>query len=127
MSSSIKIENLSHSFKKQNIFNNMSLNFEKNKIYGLLGKNGAGKTTLLNIMVNQLIQNEGEIEILGKNPKEDIKVLEEVCIVREKEFYSPDFKVGQIFEFSSSFYKSYDKGLEKELCKYFDLNTKKKV
>ncbi|WP_236873798.1 ATP-binding cassette domain-containing protein, partial [Clostridioides difficile] len=34
----------------------MSLNFEKNKIYGLLGKNGAGKTTLLNIMVNQLIQ-----------------------------------------------------------------------
>ncbi|HBG4644048.1 TPA: ABC transporter ATP-binding protein [Clostridioides difficile] len=126
MSSSIKIENLSHSFKKQNIFNNMSLNFEKNKIYGLLGKNGAGKTTLLNIMVNQLIQNEGEIEILGKNPKENIKVLEEVCIVREKEFYSPDFKVGQIFEFSSSFYKSYDKGLEEELCKYFDLNTKKK-
>ncbi len=29
MSSSIKIENLSHSFKKQNIFNNMSLSFEK--------------------------------------------------------------------------------------------------
>ncbi|WP_334295454.1 ATP-binding cassette domain-containing protein, partial [Clostridioides difficile] len=29
----------------------MSLNFEKKKIYGLLGKNGAGKTTLLNIMV----------------------------------------------------------------------------
>ncbi|MGO0807429.1 CoA transferase, partial [Clostridioides difficile] len=25
-----------------------------------------------------------------------------------------------------SFYKSYDKGLEEELCKYFDLNTKKK-
>ncbi|HAU5219000.1 TPA: ABC transporter ATP-binding protein, partial [Clostridioides difficile] len=38
MSSSIKIENLYHSFKKQNVFNNMSLNFEKNKIYGLLGK-----------------------------------------------------------------------------------------
>lgn len=44
-----------------------------------------------------------------------------------KEFYSPDFKVGQIFEFSSSFYKSYDKGLEEELCKYFDLNTKKSI
>lgn len=28
--------------------------------------------------------------------------------------------------FSSSFYKSYDKGLEEKLCKYFDLNTKKK-
>ena len=86
MSSSIKIENLSHSFKKQNIFNNMSLNFEKNKIYGLLGKNGAGTTTLLNIMVNQLIQNEGEIEILGKNPKEDIKVLEKFVSSGKKNF-----------------------------------------
>lgn len=126
MSSSIKIKNLSHSFKKQKIFSNMSLNFEENKIYGLLGKNGAGKTTLLNIMVNQLIQNEGDIEILGNNLKEDVKVLEEVCVVREKEFYSSDFKVSQVFEFSSSFYKNYDKGLEEELCKYFDLNTKKK-
>lgn len=126
MSSSIKIKNLSHSFKKQKVFSNMSLNFEANKIYGLLGKNGAGKTTLLNIIVNQLIQSEGEIEILGNNLKEDVKVLEEVCIVREKEFYSPDFKVSQIFEYSSSFYKNYDKRLEEELCKYFDLNTKKK-
>lgn len=126
MNNSIKIKNLSHSFKKQKVFSNMSINFETNKIYGLLGKNGAGKTTLLNIIVNQLVQNEGEIEILGKNLKEDIEVLEEVCIVREKEFYSPDFKVSQIFEYSSNFYKNYNKGLEEELCKYFDLNTKKK-
>nr|UWI51540.1 ABC transporter ATP-binding protein [Clostridioides difficile] len=126
MSNSIRIKNLSHSFKKQKIFDNVSLNFEENKIYGLLGKNGAGKTTLLNIIVNQLIQNEGDIEISGKNIKEDLKVLEDICIVREKEFYNSDFKVGQIFEFSSSFYKNYDKILEEKLCKYFDLNIKKK-
>ncbi|MCC0694380.1 ABC transporter ATP-binding protein [Clostridioides sp. ES-S-0048-02] len=126
MSNSIRIKNLSHSFKKQKIFDNMSLNFEENKIYGLLGKNGAGKTTLLNIIVNQLIQSEGDIEISGKNIKEDLKVLEDICIVREKEFYNSDFKVGQIFEFSSSFYKNYDKALEEKLCKYFDLNIKKK-
>lgn len=126
MSNSIRIKNLSHSFKKQKIFDNMSLNFEENKIYGLLGKNGAGKTTLLNIIVNQLIQNEGDIEISGKNIKEDLKVLEDICIVREKEFYNSDFKVGQIFEFSSNFYKNYDKTLEEKLCKHFDLNIKKK-
>ncbi|MCC0640219.1 MULTISPECIES: ABC transporter ATP-binding protein [unclassified Clostridioides] len=126
MSNSIRIKNLSHSFKKQKIFDNVSLNFEENKIYGLLGKNGAGKTTLLNIIVNQLIQSEGDIEISGKNIKEDLKVLEDICIVREKEFYNSDFKVGQIFEFSSSFYKNYDKALEEKLCKYFDLNIKKK-
>ncbi|MGO0884769.1 ATP-binding cassette domain-containing protein [Clostridioides difficile] len=126
MSNSIRIKNLSHSFKKQKIFDNMSLNFEENKIYGLLGKNGAGKTTLLNIIVNQLIQNEGDIEISGKNIKEDLKVLEDICIVREKEFYNSDFKVGQIFEFSSNFYKNYDKILEEKLCKHFDLNIKKK-
>ncbi len=32
---------------KRNVFEDFSLKFEENRIYGLLGKNGMGKSTML--------------------------------------------------------------------------------
>lgn len=46
----IEISNITKSFGKNIVLENISLNFEENKIYGLLGRNGVGKTTLLKII-----------------------------------------------------------------------------
>ena len=46
MDLAIEIKNLNHSFGKKIICNNMNINFEYGKIYGLLGKNGTGKSTV---------------------------------------------------------------------------------
>lgn len=126
MGDAIKITDLSHSFKEQLVLDNISVNFEKNKIYGLLGKNGSGKTTLLNIIVNQLLSKSGDIEILGINIKDNVEVLDNICIVREKEFYNIEIKVKNIFKMYSYFYHNYDKELERQLCDYFNINTKKR-
>ncbi|MBO3445319.1 ABC transporter ATP-binding protein [Clostridium sp. CCUG 7971] len=126
MGDAIKITDLSHSFKEQLVLDNVSINFEKNKIYGLLGKNGSGKTTLLNIIANQLLSKSGYIEILGINIKDNVEVLDNICIVREKEFYNTEIKVKNIFKMYSYFYHNYDKELEKQLCDYFNINTKKR-
>ena len=45
MDLAIEIKDLNHSFGKKIICNNMNINFEYGKIYGLLGKNGTGKST----------------------------------------------------------------------------------
>lgn len=42
----IKIENLSKSYGTKQVLQNISINFEKGKVYGIVGENGAGKTTL---------------------------------------------------------------------------------
>ncbi len=42
----ITIENLSKSFGTKIILENINLNFEKGKVYGIVGENGSGKTTL---------------------------------------------------------------------------------
>ena len=61
---SIKLENLSYSFKKKkeifNVLNNISLEFETNKIHVILGKSGSGKTTLLKC-ISGLYNYEGHI------------------------------------------------------------------
>ena len=102
----------------------MNINFEYGKIYGLLGKNGTGKSTLINLIGNQLVCKSGEIKIFGKTVKEDISVLEDICIVREKEFFLKDYKVKSIFNMHSKFYKNYDYNLQNKLCRLFEINEK---
>ena len=54
MDLAIEIKDLNHSFGKKIICNNMNINFEYGKIYGLLGKNGTGKSTLINLYVKMV-------------------------------------------------------------------------
>ena len=96
MDLAIEIKDLNHSFGKKIICNNMNINFEYGKIYGLLGKNGTGKSTLINLIGNQLVCKNGEIKIFGKSAKDDISILENICIVREKEFFLKDYKIKNI-------------------------------
>ncbi|MFA5411263.1 MAG: ABC transporter ATP-binding protein [Candidatus Omnitrophota bacterium] len=44
----------------------ISLNSEKGKILGIIGRNGAGKTTLLNIIAGVLSSTEGKVNIKGR-------------------------------------------------------------
>ncbi|MEG0857936.1 MAG: ABC transporter ATP-binding protein [Terrisporobacter sp.] len=124
MEIAIEVKNVSHNFKDKIICDEICVNFEKNKIYGLLGKNGAGKSTLINIITNQLLCKSGDIKIFGKSPKEDISVLDEICVVREKEFFQKEWKVKDIFKSYSYFYKNYDYDLQERLCKLFEINPK---
>ncbi|RDY26380.1 ABC transporter ATP-binding protein [Romboutsia weinsteinii] len=124
MELAIEIKNVSHSFGEEVICDNISIGFETNKIYGLLGKNGTGKTTLINIIANQLLCDMGEVKIFGKTPTEDIKVLDGLCIVREKEFYEQEYKVKDMFKSYSYFYENYDHKLQEKLCKIFEINPK---
>lgn len=131
MDYAIEIKNLNQNFKEKVVCNNMNLNFEKNKIYGLLGKNGAGKTTLINMISHQLIPRDGEIKIMGKSPKEDISVLDNICVVREKEIISSngsntEAKVKEILKSYSYFFENYDYKLQDKLCKLFEINPKLK-
>ncbi|MBK1468304.1 ATP-binding cassette domain-containing protein [Parvimonas parva] len=55
------LKKLSHSFENFSIYVE-NINFDKGKIYALIGKNGAGKTTLMNAITKNLNLN-GNIEM----------------------------------------------------------------
>ena len=46
----IQVKHLVKSFKTATVLNDISLNFERGKIHGLIGRNGSGKTMLLKCM-----------------------------------------------------------------------------
>ena len=61
----IKLIEISKSFKSKKALNNVNIEFKSNRINGLLGPNGSGKTTLFNIVAGFLSPDNGQI-ILDK-------------------------------------------------------------
>lgn len=61
----LKTTDLCKSFKGQMAVNNVSLNIQRNSVYGLLGPNGAGKSTTLKMITGILKPTSGSIEFDG--------------------------------------------------------------
>lgn len=70
----LKTTGLCKEFKKQTAVNHVSLNIERNSIYGLLGPNGAGKSTTLKMITGILKPTQGTITFDGhKWKREDLQ------------------------------------------------------
>ena len=67
MPCSIDVKNLSKSFGNICAVDDVSFSAYPSQIMALLGPNGAGKSTLMNMIAGFLSQNNGKIEIFGKN------------------------------------------------------------
>ncbi len=52
-------DHINKSFNEKKVLQDVSITFEKGKIYGLLGRNGAGKTTLFNCISKELPMDSG--------------------------------------------------------------------
>ncbi|MEL6987093.1 MAG: ATP-binding cassette domain-containing protein [Bacteroidota bacterium] len=67
----IKIKGIDFKFpKSQLLFNDLNLQLETGKIYGLLGKNGVGKSTLLKLINGFLFPKQGHIKVGDFDPKD---------------------------------------------------------
>lgn len=63
----IKINNLNKSYGELEVFHNLNIDFNENRITGILGSSGCGKTTLLNIISGLVDYDSGDIN--GVNTK----------------------------------------------------------
>jgi len=64
----IKVDKLSFNYGTVPCLQNISMDLQEGKIYGLLGENGVGKTTLLTLLCGLKKPTHGSIETDGKNP-----------------------------------------------------------
>ena len=56
---------LSKSYKKRQVVQNVDVQVESGEIVGLLGPNGAGKTTTLNMLTGDIAPTGGEAYVAG--------------------------------------------------------------
>jgi len=127
MKNRIEIKNLTKNFGKTCALDNISLTFEQNKIYGLLGRNGAGKSTLLNILSNRIFADSGSISIDDETTVDNDVALSKIFIMSEKTYYPETMKIKKAIAWSKSFYPDFDEAYAFDLAKQFDLNVNKTV
>ena len=63
------VKNLKKNFEKKEVLKDINFEFEKGKIYGLLGRNGAGKTTFFNCLNEDLPIDSGNFFLEDKEIK----------------------------------------------------------
>ena len=54
MEYAIRLKGLTKSFQKEKVLKNITHDFEKGKIHGIMGFNGSGKTVQKDLMLNQM-------------------------------------------------------------------------
>ena len=63
----LSLENISFSYGKTPVLRDVSYEFEKGKMYCIIGKSGAGKTTLLSLLSGLAAPSSGRILYEGKD------------------------------------------------------------
>lgn len=66
---------ISKSFGATKALNEISFNVNESELFGFIGPDGAGKTTLFRIITTLLLQDEGDMKVLGMNSRTDYKEL----------------------------------------------------
>lgn len=120
----ITLDKVTKQYGKQTVLKNITLQFEENKIYGLLGRNGVGKSTLLKMISAQIFQTSGEILVDEKDPFKNPDAREKICFVKESGFGAP-LKVKKIFEYAKDMYPNWDEGFKERLLAHFKVPVNK--
>lgn len=63
----VKITKVNKNYNEINVLKNLSMNFEKGKVSGILGPSGCGKSTILKLISGLELQQNGDILNLSNN------------------------------------------------------------
>lgn len=85
----IKVKNCSLTLRNNDILKNVSAEFEKGKIHGLIGRNGSGKTMLMKCICGFVKPTSGEITVNEKVVGRDCDFPDSVGIIIETPGFVP--------------------------------------
>ena len=127
---SLHCENIVKAYGGKEVLQDVTLDLQPGKIYGLIGRNGAGKTTLLSILSAQNPATRGTVTLDGEPVWENRKSLAKICFSRELNANGESgiaaMKAKEYLRIASTYYEDWNKALEERLVKLFDLNVKKR-
>lgn len=87
----ISVKDATKDFKETRALDKVSVNFEKGKIHGIVGRNGSGKTVLMKSICGFMPLTSGIIYVNGKEIGKDIDVPQDVGIIIEAPGFLPNY------------------------------------
>lgn len=124
----IEIKGLERRFGKTEAVAGLNLSVKAGRCYGLFGRNGAGKSTTIKCLLGHLRPTSGSVQVFGLSPLEhEVEVKRSIGYVPEQVAFYPWMTARGVLDFTASFWPRWNRDLEGELLKRFDLDATKKV
>ena len=122
----ITINNLDFSYKNVAVFKNISLEFKKGNIYGLLGENGVGKTTMLKIISGLQFPKNGTCVVDDFIPSERNSYFLQNIFYLPEEVITEDTTPEKFINKIGVFYPRYDHAYFLNLMKELEVDPSRK-
>jgi len=124
----IEIKNLSRRYGKTDAVNGLSLTVRPGRCYGFFGRNGAGKTTTIKCLLNLLRPSGGSVRVFDLDPQHnEVAVKSRLAYVPDAVAFYPWMTVRDTLEYLASFRPHWNRELEADLLKRFQLDPAKKT
>lgn len=123
----IEITNLTKTYGSKKAVDSLSVAFEDDKIYGLLGRNGAGKTTLMQLLAGHSLPTGGKVLIDDETPFNNRNVLQHICLINESNNFTKRLRIKEVLKVSSMFYPNWCQETATRLLAAFHLDPNLKT
>ncbi len=124
----IEIQNLSRRYGKLDAVHGLSLTVRPGRCYGFFGRNGAGKTTTIKCLLNLLRPDSGSVRVFGLDPRKDeVAIKSRLAYVPDFVAFYPWMSISETLEYLASFRKNWNRDIEADLLKRFQLDPKQKA
>jgi ABC-2 type transport system ATP-binding protein len=128
MNSTIQTQNLTKRFGHTEVLRGIDLAVPEGAIYALVGANGAGKTTMIKLMMNIFRPTSGHADVLGIDSQRLAgKAFTRIGYVSENQEMPDSMTVGAMLDYMRPFYPQWDRTLEGQLVRQFDLPVERKL
>ena len=104
MKDTISIKNVSKSFGKKVVLNDINFSVEEGKIYGFIGPSGAGKTTLVKMIMGMDIPDSGSIYLLDEKVP-NLKLLQQTGYMAQSDALYTELTGRENLVFFASLFK----------------------
>jgi ABC-2 type transport system ATP-binding protein len=105
----IDARGLRKAYKNKLALDNTNFRIHPGRIVGLIGPNGAGKTTALKAVLG-LIPFEGELSVLGRDPRtERDELMNDVCFIADVAVLPRWMRVSEAIEFVAGVHPRFDR------------------
>lgn len=91
MEYAIKVVNLSKKFGNFTVINDISMEWRKGGIHGIIGRNGSGKTVLMKCICGLISVTSGLVQVNGKKVGVDVEIPSNIGIIIETPGFLPGY------------------------------------
>jgi len=124
----IEIQNLSRRYGHLEAVNGLNITVQPGRCYGFFGRNGAGKTTTIKCLLNLLRPSSGAARVFGMDPRrQEVAVKSRLSYVPDTVAFYPWMTVDDTLRFVASFRPHWNREMEADLLKRFQLDPRQKT